>query len=266
MAGPRKQRASSGSPASSSTVVTTSILAIAVANLPGGPGQFARVASAAATANSSQRPILRAISASLAITRTPPARQASRLNPDGTSYASAQIASAQSRRPAGTSRSAPRPAAAAARLSQIAPPPGLSPLTAPPVSPHCGPSAPPAHPPAHPPAPPAWPRCLAPPKRWPVPPKRWPARRPLAGTGAAAAGLAPAPPASTPPPALGQPAGSRSGTACPTSAPSAQPARTRAATATAPRTAPTALTAFAPKTQNVTSRRSLYIGRDLWST
>ena len=89
--------------------MTTSILAITVANPFGEPCQVARVAAAAATANSSQRPILRAISASLTITRAPPASQASRLSPDGTSDASAQMASAQSRRSADTSRAAARP-------------------------------------------------------------------------------------------------------------------------------------------------------------
>ena len=65
--------------------MTTSTLAVPVANLPGEPGQVAQAIHAAAAANSSQRPILRAVSASLAITCTPPASQASRLSPDGTS-------------------------------------------------------------------------------------------------------------------------------------------------------------------------------------
>ena len=75
-----------------------------------------------------------------------------------------------------------------------------------------------------------------------------------------------APPASTPRPGPGPPAGSRSGIACPTSGPSVWRAHTRAATATAARTAPPAPTASAPRSQNVTPRWSLYIGRDLLST
>ena len=94
--------------------MTTSIRAITVVNLSGEPGQATRAVNAAAAANSSQRPILRAISASLAITSDPPASHASRLSPDRASYDSAQIACTQSRRPPGTSRNA---AAAAARLS-----------------------------------------------------------------------------------------------------------------------------------------------------
>ena len=69
---------------------------------------MAQTAAAAATANSSKPTVLRTISTSQAITRTPPASQASRLGPDGTSRASGQIASAQSRRPAGSSRAAAR--------------------------------------------------------------------------------------------------------------------------------------------------------------
>lgn len=84
--------------------------------------------------------------------------------------------------------------------------------------------------------------------------------------GAAAAVRAAARPASTPRPGPGPPAGSRSGTACPTSGPSAWRAHTHAATAAAARTAPPAPTASAPRSQNVTSRGSLYIGRDLLST
>ena len=61
-------------------------------------------------------PILRRINASLAISRTPPARHASRRSPGGTSVASAQTASTQSRRPAGTSRMLARRAAAPIRL------------------------------------------------------------------------------------------------------------------------------------------------------
>ena len=60
---------------------------------------------------------------------------------------------------------------------------------------------------------------------------------------------APARPASTPRPGPGRPAGSGSGTACPTSARSAWPARTRAATATADRTARPAPTASARRTR-----------------
>src|SRR5580692_3768964 len=91
-ADPRRRRASSGSPASTATAVTTSILATAVANPAGEPDQVAQTAAAAATANSSKPTVLRTISTSQAITRTPPASQASRLGPDGTSRASAQIA------------------------------------------------------------------------------------------------------------------------------------------------------------------------------
>ncbi len=100
--------------------MTRSIRAITVANRSGEPGQTTRAVNAAAAANSSQRPILRVISASLAITSNPPASHANRLNPDGAAYDSAQIACAQSRRPPGTSRNA---AAAAARLSLPTTPP-----------------------------------------------------------------------------------------------------------------------------------------------
>ncbi len=77
--------------------------------LTGDFGQASQAAAPAAAANSSGTPILRAICASFAISRTPPARQASRGQPAGTSCASAQTASAQSRRPAGSSRAPARP-------------------------------------------------------------------------------------------------------------------------------------------------------------
>ena len=92
---------------------------IAAPWLTGEPGQAPQAAAPAASANSNQLPILRAIRPSFTISPRPPARQASRGQPAGTSCASAQTASAQSRRPAGTSRIAPRPAAAAIRLVQL---------------------------------------------------------------------------------------------------------------------------------------------------
>ena len=79
---------------------------------PGGPGRGPR-----GPANSTARPGLYTISASLAISHIPPARQASRSHPCGTSCASAQTASVQSRRPPAASRAAARPAATNVRLS-----------------------------------------------------------------------------------------------------------------------------------------------------
>ncbi len=90
------------------------------------PGQAAQAATAAAAANSIARPIRRGSSASRASIQTPPARQASRARPGGISWASAQTAAAQSRRPAGSSRAAPCLAAAAIRFSLfMGPPPPL---------------------------------------------------------------------------------------------------------------------------------------------
>jgi hypothetical protein len=80
----------------------------ATAAWPPWPGQALQTAAPATAANS-KMPILRTICASLAISHTPPARQASRGQPGGTSRASAQTASAQSRRPAGSSRSPAEP-------------------------------------------------------------------------------------------------------------------------------------------------------------
>ena len=79
-------------------------------------------------------PVLRASRASRAIIRTPPARQASRRQPGGTSCASAQSASAQSRRSAGSSRAqarpsqliAPRARPRPARLAASRPEPALA--------------------------------------------------------------------------------------------------------------------------------------------
>jgi hypothetical protein len=179
------------------------------------------------------------ISASRTISCTPPARQASLRRPDGTLGASAQTASIQSRRAAGTIRSAPR---------RTAPPGRPSPLTAPLASAH-----------------PAWPAAPAVPAGLPAQPhQRAPQRRVRqrsAGTGAAEAGPAQARPASTPPPAPGQPAGSRSGTGCPTSGPPAWPAHSHAATQTAGHTAPPVPTASAPRTRSVLPQQKLYIGR-----
>ena len=105
----------------------TSARSAGAARLADEPGHAAQAANATATANS-RPPILRTITASLAISRTPPALQASRRSPGGTSGASAQTASTQSRRPAGTSRTAPHRTAAPTRLSLLtgappAPPP-----------------------------------------------------------------------------------------------------------------------------------------------
>jgi len=74
-------------------MVITSTRPTEVAKLADEPGQAPQAASAAATANSMTLPILRGISASLAISRTPPACQISRRSPGGTSGASAQTAS-----------------------------------------------------------------------------------------------------------------------------------------------------------------------------
>ena len=87
--------------------------------MAGEPGQAAQATNIAATANSIALPILRCIKTSLAISRTPPMRQASRRHPGGASRASAKTASTQSRRPAGTSRAALRHAVLPTRLSQL---------------------------------------------------------------------------------------------------------------------------------------------------
>src|SRR5262249_29454676 len=148
-----------------------------------------------------------------------------------TSCASAQTASAQSRRAVGTSRTAPRPAAAATGPSQLMAPraPRRGALAA-----GCCPDAPRYGP--------------APPR--PAPSWRRRVRQRGAGPGGGGAGPVPARPASTPRLGRGRPAGSGSGTACPTSARSAGPARTRAATPTAARTTPRALTPSEARTQD----------------
>jgi hypothetical protein len=112
LAGPKSRRDTSGS-----TATTSSAGAIALsrpsATWPAhGCGQAAHAAAAAAAAHSSARPSRRGVSASRASIHTPPARQASRVSPGGTSRASAQIAATQSRRPAGSSHATPRPTAA----------------------------------------------------------------------------------------------------------------------------------------------------------
>jgi hypothetical protein len=107
--------------------VIRSILAITVPNLSGEPGQVTEAVNPAAAANNSQRPILLAMSAPVAIAGSPSASQASRLRPDGTSYDSAQTARTQSRRSAGSSRNATPAATPAARLSLPTTPPPRSP-------------------------------------------------------------------------------------------------------------------------------------------
>ena len=109
----------SASPASSATALITSTRSTEAAKLPAEPGHAAQAANAAATANIIALLIPRRINASLAISRTPPARHASRRSPGGTSRASAQTASTQSRRSAGTSRAAARHAAAPALPSLL---------------------------------------------------------------------------------------------------------------------------------------------------
>jgi hypothetical protein len=111
-AGPKNRRDSSGS-----TATTRSTGAIAL-NRPSarwpvaGCGQAAHAAADAAAANSTARPSRRGSSASRVSTQAPPARQAIRGSPGGTSCASAQSAASQSRRPAGSSHAAQRPIAA----------------------------------------------------------------------------------------------------------------------------------------------------------
>ena len=123
-------------------------------------GQALQAAAPAAAVNSSSVPVLRTICASLAISHAPPARQASRGQPGGTSRASAQTASAQSRRPAGTSRAPARPSQLIAPRAPPRPPARLPRARA------RAPRPPPAVRPA-----------AALPGR-PAPPPRWPARRP----------------------------------------------------------------------------------------
>ena len=129
LAGPKNRRASSGSPASSSTGAIALNRPSATWPTPG-CGQAAHAAKAAATANSAARTSRRGSSASRASTQAPPARQASRASPGGTSCASAQTASAQSRRPAGSSHAKARATAAITRVSLLMEPPPTAPRPA----------------------------------------------------------------------------------------------------------------------------------------
>ena len=101
-----------------------------MATLAGESGQAAHATTAAATANSSALTILRSINASLAISHTPPACQATRRSPRGTSGASAQTAFTQSRRPAGTNHAPARRTAAPTRLGPLIGAPPAPPLMA----------------------------------------------------------------------------------------------------------------------------------------
>jgi hypothetical protein len=99
------------------TIVITSTLLMMIAASPGGPDHTLHAVPAAAAANASGYPSLRASAASRTVTRNPPASQLSCRHPVGTSAASLQTASAHSRRSAGTSAIERRSSAAIARVT-----------------------------------------------------------------------------------------------------------------------------------------------------
>ena len=106
-----------GSAARITTIVITSTLLITMAASLGGPDHALHAVPAAAAVNDSGYPSLRPRAASRAVSRSPPASQASRRHPGGTSAASLQTASAHSRRPAGTTAIERRSSPAITRVS-----------------------------------------------------------------------------------------------------------------------------------------------------
>jgi hypothetical protein len=242
-----------GSAAKITTIVITSTILITTAGSPGGPDQALHANPAAAAANASVHAHRRISAAWRTVSRSPPASQANRDHPGGTSAASLKTASAHSRRSAGSTAIERRSSAAITRVntSTVRPPPGD--VVARIASRGSRQE-----------------RLPGRERRWPQAPRpRWPVLAGSAGTGAAGAcrvRRAAARPASALPLGHGRPGGPGWGKASPTSGQSAWPARTRAATATAPRTAPPAPTESGQKTQDAIPRWELYIGRERLST
>jgi hypothetical protein len=106
-----------GSVARIATIVITSTLLITTAASPGGPDHALHAVPAAAAVNASGYPSFRPRAASRAVSRSPPASQASRRHPRGTSTASLQTASAHSRRSAGITAIDRRSSPAIARVA-----------------------------------------------------------------------------------------------------------------------------------------------------